>query len=248
MLGTKPFCYGSACIAFGLMTTPCLATFDETHPPHHAFNAQLLQPGEMQASVVGNLKYGVLDTLELGTQAAFLAFSSPRIWNISLKHRMFETPDSFTSFSAHSFFQTEGSDRVFASLHGIINSRPLGDNSQILSLGLFDGNLMSYSADSHYTVHLITPSIAFDKVLNKSWALSLVTLRPIYAFGELSSEEAGEGNLQVDFTKNQNNLAYSSATITYSSDHWNIEFGLVSLTTELLFLPYANLFWRFHAQ
>ncbi len=247
MAGTRLLWTGIGLTCMGATATPSFADFDKAHPPHHAFNAQLLQPGELQFSIAGNVKYGVLDTLELGTQAGFLMIATPPVWNLSLKHRMFETPDSFTSFTAHSFFQSEGSDRNFFSMHGIINSRPIGSSDFILSLGLFDANLISYSSDSNYTVHFLTPSIAFDAVLSKHWAVSLIGMKPVYAIGELNSEDSGEGNLQIDFTKNKNTLAYTTATVTYSGKSWNAEIGAFSFSTDLTFFPYLNLFWRFHA-
>ncbi len=234
--------------SFVFITKTGLAAFDAQHAPHHFFNAQVLDKGEAQVAISGNVKYGILPELEIGTQFALLTLPKPNIWNFALKHRMFETAESKTSFVSHSFYTKSGTTDAIASLYGIVNTREFLHPHSLLSLGLFDGLLIESQSQQSYNAHRLTPSIAWDWVIAKHWAMSLIVVKPIYALEQAQSVDAGELSKQVDFTKQQSEFAYSSATFTYSGDSFNFEFGAISPSTQLDFImPYINMFWRFHA-
>jgi|GEM_PF-6821475 hypothetical protein len=219
--------------------------FDVQNPPHHFFNAHLLPEGQSQIAVSGSLKYAVSDRWELGTQAWGYIFQPP-VFNLAIKHRMFTTERTLSSFNSHTFLLRTKNERNLVSMHGIVTTIAYGD-SHGMSLGLMDGLLMSFSKDTHSSLHLVTPVFAWDTILHRRWAITLVIARPVYAFGQFESSESGEGSLQIDFTK-QIKPAFGMLTTTLAWESFHLEFGIFSLSVERpLVTPYLNLFWRIGA-
>ncbi len=218
--------------------------FDSADSIHHLFNAHLLQPKEFQVSVYGNAQAGITPDLELGLQGLAYVIQPP-LWNFSLKHRMFTTNNFQTSFNSHTFFFPSGDDRLLLSLHGVITSYKITSH-QHLNFGLMDGLVMSFSQDGQSSLHLVTPVIGWDGVINSHLAYSATLLRPIFASEEQESQRFGEGNRQLDFTSGKAKPAFAMTTVIFSWGSLHIEAGAIYLSYEKnLTLPYANLFWRF---
>ena len=221
-----------------------LGEFDSPNSIHHLFNAHLLQPKEFQISLFGNAQAGVTESLELGTQGLGYVIVPP-LWNLSLKHRMFTEKNFRTSFNSHSFFFPSGADRLLMSLHGVITSYFVHRNHH-LNFGLMDGLVMAFSPDSQSSLHLITPVIGWDGVINSQLAFSVTLLRPVYATEEQESQRFGEGNRSLNFTEGEARPAFGMATAIWSFGSFHAELGAVYISYEnALVLPYANLFWRF---
>jgi hypothetical protein len=221
--------------------------FDSADSIHHLFNAHLLQPKEFQVSVYGNAQAGITPDLELGLQGLAYVIQPP-LWNFSLKHRMFTTSNFQTSFNSHSFFFTSGDERLLLSLHGVITSYKITSH-QHLNFGLMDGLVMSFSRDGGSSLHLVTPMIGWDGVINRHVAFSATLLRPIYASEEQESQRFGEGNREIDFTSGKAKPAFGMTTMIFSWRTFHFEVGAIYLSYEnALALPYANLFWRFPIQ
>ena len=114
-----------------LLTTMAHGEFSATSRPHHFFNAELLPKGDSMTSIIGNTKYGLFETTEIGTQGIYLALGTP---NLYLKHSMFEFENVKTSFVMHTFFATpEG----IVGAAEVITSFYLDDH-QTVSAGLLD--------------------------------------------------------------------------------------------------------------
>jgi hypothetical protein len=218
--------------------------FDSADSIHHLFNAHLLQPKEIQISVYGNAQAGITPDLELGLQGLAYVIQPP-LWNFSLKHRMFTTNNFQTSFNSHTFFFPSGGERFLISIHGVITSYKV-TNNQHFNFGLMDGLQMKFSRDEQSSVHLITPVIGWDGVINSHLAYSATLLRPVYASEEQESQRFGEGNRQLDFTSGKARPAYAMTTMIFSWGSFHLEGGFIHLSYEKnLSIPYANLFWRF---
>lgn len=218
--------------------------FDSADSIHHLFNANLLQPKEFQVSVYGNAQAGITRDLELGLQGLAYVIQPP-LWNFSLKHRMFTETNFQTSFNSHTFFFPSGDDRLLLSLHGVITSYKVTSH-QHLNFGLMDGLVMSFSQDGESSMHLVTPVIGWDGVINSHLAFSASLLRPVFATEEQESQRFGEGNRQLDFTSGKARPAFGMATFIFSWGSFHAELGAMYLSYEKnLTLPYANLFWRF---
>jgi len=218
--------------------------FDSADSIHHLFNAHLLQPKEFQVSAVGNAQAGITPDLELGLQGLAYVIQPP-LWNFSIKHRMFTTNNFQTSFNGHTFFFPSGDERLLLSLHGVITSYKFTSH-QHLNFGLMDGLIMSFSRDAQSSLHLVTPVIGWDGVINSHLAYSATLLRPIFASEEQDSQRFGEGNRQLDFTSGKAKPAFAMATLIFSWGSFHIEGGAIHVSYEKnLTLPYANLFWRF---
>jgi hypothetical protein len=218
--------------------------FDSANSIHHLFNAHLLQPKEFQVSVAGNAQAGITPDLELGLQGLAYVIQPP-LWNFSIKHRMFTTNNFQTSFNGHTFFFPSGDERLLLSLHGVITSYKFTTH-QHLNFGLMDGLIMSFSRDGQSSLHLVTPVIGWDGVINSHLAYSATLLRPVFASEEQESQRFGEGNRQLDFTSGKAKPAFAMATLIFSWGSFHIEGGAIHVSYENnLTLPYANLFWRF---
>jgi len=220
--------------------------FDSADSVHHLFNAHLLQPKEFQISAYGNAQAGITPDLELGLQGLAYVIQPP-LWNFSLKHRMFTEANFQTSFNSHTFFFPSGDDRLLLSLHGVITSYKF-TSRQHLNFGLMDGLIMSFNRDGQSSLHLVTPVIGWDGIINSHLAFSATLLRPIYATEEQESQRFGEGNRQLDFTSGKAKPAFGMTTFILSWGSFNLELGAIYLSYEqTLTLPYVNLFWRFQS-
>jgi hypothetical protein len=218
--------------------------FDSADSIHHLFNAHLLQPKEFQISVYGNAQAGITPDLEMGVQGLAYVIQPP-LWNFSLKHRMFSGTNFQTSFNSHTFFFPSGDDRLLLSLHGVITSYKFTSH-QHLNFGLMDGLVMSFNQDGNSSLHLVTPMIGWDGVINSHLAFSATLLRPVFASEEQESQRFGEGNRQLDFTSGKAKPAYAMTTMIVSWGSFHLEAGAIHLSyEENITLPYANLFWRF---
>lgn len=218
----------------------------EGKAPAHFFNAQGLTPGTYQINALSQVKVAISDDLELNTITAAYLFR-PTFWNIGIKHKMFKTERVLTSFNSHSFIFKSSSDLYMASLHGIVSSVSI-DNSHSLNFGLMDGLVMTFAPTTQSSLHLITPLIGWDWVRNRNWSLSAMFARPIYAIGQLVSDESGEGNLQIDFTRKNYNPGLGFISSSYVWDSYRLEMGAVYISIETgSFAPYLNFFWSFGA-
>lgn len=219
--------------------------FDEDHSPHSFFNAKLLEPGEYQISVAGQVKAGLNSEWELGTQTLAYAIT-PSLWNLSVKHKMFAGESYQSSFCSHSFVFQNQDGRALLSLHGVITSFAASQD-QSFNLGLMDGLAMNFGRESEASLHLISPVLGYDVILSRRWALSFVYIRPIFASEREESQRFGDGRRNFDFTSGKSHPGFAMATGTVSWSSLNLEFGLFYLSyKESFILPYANLFWRFH--
>ncbi len=213
-------------------------------PPGHFFNAYQLKTGTTEISALSQVKSAVHDELELNMFAgAYLL--KPTFWNLGLKHKMFQTDRALTSFNSHSFIFKNGPDLYLASLHGVVTSIQIkGD--QNLNLGLMDGLVMTFARTAQTSLHLITPLMGWDWVYSAHWSLAATFARPIYAIGQLESDDTGEGVLEIDFTKKNYNPGLGFLTASYSWNSFRLESGLVYLSVERgAVFPYLNLFWSF---
>ncbi len=221
-----------------------LGEFDSPASIHHLFNAHLLEPKEFQVSLFANAQAGVTESLEVGVQGLGYV-TLPTLWNFSLKHRMFTEANFRSSFNSHSFFFPNGADRLLLSLHGVITSYFVQPNHH-LNFGLMDGLVMAFSPDSQSSLHLITPVLGWDGVINSRLAFSVTLLRPVYATEEQESQRFGEGNRNLNFTEGKARPAFAMATAIWSFGSLHAELGAVYISYDnALILPYANLFWRF---
>ncbi len=228
-----------------LRSSSSWSNFDGADSMHHLFNAHLLAPKEFQVSVFGNAQAGVTSDLELGVQGLGYVIQPP-LWNFSLKHRMFTETNFQTSFNSHSFYFQSGADHLLMSLHGVITSYFVHRNHHF-NFGLMDGLLMAFNRDGESSLHLVTPVLGWDGVINSHLGFSATLLRPIYAAQQQESQRFGEGNRRLDFTNGNAHPAFAMMSGILSFGSFHLELGAIVLSYEsLITLPYANLFWRFH--
>lgn len=210
----------------------------------HFFNAALMPAGSYQLDSSTHLRAGLTPNWELSVIGLGLVFQ-PTFWNIGIKHRMFETESSRTSFNSHSLVFKNKSELWFASLHGVVTGI-FANAEHEFSIGLMDGLIMTFSPDVQSSLHLVTPVFAWDGALSRRWAISLIFARPVYAVGQLESEASGEGNLEIDFTQKNYNPGLGILTAKYSWNQASLEGGLLYLSaTFALYAPYINFAWRF---
>jgi len=242
-----------------LFFTTSFAAFGEREhrQPHHFFNAKLLDPYDHQISMVGNYKYGFSDTLELGTQGLFLL---GRGLNLSLKHQMFSGPSYQTSFTSHTLYfsnestrdhsekgtKTKVSTTVFASALGIVTSSQLQRNGY-LNWGLLDYFILYATSDDNIelNVHIISPLVGYDYVMNPSFSLSAVLAYPALMIGHLESDFA-DADIMLNLIQGIPpgiNPSLMFLTGTYTDGNFNVEGGLMFIGK--FSFPYVNLFWRF---
>ena len=238
-----------------------LADFSESSPLHHFFNARLLAPNELQVSIAGNVKFGISETFEIGSQGLGLIGEVP---NFSLKHQMFVGPTFETSFSGHFFWidldpnatnengdngdstdSSRGSSKMLLSMHGITSTFRM-DASQYINAGLFEIFMFDRSSEynSTSTLHILTPVIGYDLFISRQWAFSSILAYPVFAYVQLNSDLADiEGTLDlISGIPSNLNPSMVFLTLTRSWHEFNLEFGLFGVAGNLN--PYLNLFWR----
>lgn len=210
----------------------------------HFFNAALMPEGSYQIDASSHFRAGLTPNLEVSVIGLGLIFR-PTFWNIGIKHRMFETGGTRTSFNSHSLAFKNKSELWVASLHGVVTGFSINAHHEF-SLGLMDGLIMTFAPDVQSSLHLITPVLAWDGTLNRRWAVSLIFARPVYAVGQLESEATGEGNLEIDFTQKNYNPGLGFLTVKYSWSRASLEGGFVYLSAAFAaYTPYINFAWRF---
>jgi hypothetical protein len=252
------------CLYFGVAMAALhgqrsLADLSADQPAHHFYNAELLEPSEVQVSIIGNVKVGLVENVELGSNGLFLLSGLP---NLSLKHRMFEGDQFRTAFSSHLFMlsgasgsesdeSTSNSSSVndtntaFFGAAGVVTSTDIGAGRSI-NWGLYDFLIFGQVPliDIDVSAHILTPTLGLDVLLAKNFGMSLALAYPAYMHGSLNSEfieaelsfVAAGGDFGKIFTQ-------GFATFTVSAGSFNLEFGaarLLAVTT-----PYFNIFWRF---
>ncbi|MFW7380871.1 MAG: hypothetical protein ACOH5I_18795 [Oligoflexus sp.] len=219
-----------------------------SRPLHHFFNARLLQPKEAQVSVYGNAKIGVLENLELGTQLiGYLA--KPEIFNLSIKHRMFQGEGFQTSFNSHSIYFPGGENFSLGGLvsfHGVVTTWDLSQNS-FLNFGLYDLYLYLQTEEKTESVrgHIFAPMIGYDLEITRKWALSFVLVQPVYAFTQANTD-FGDIESELDFLQGgpeNSSLFFMTTIISWGSFHLEPGVFGAGKTSGL----YLNLFWRFYA-
>ncbi len=246
-----------------------MADISSTQRLSHWFNAHLLAEREAQVNVLGNVKFGLLPDLEIGTQAAMLGLlSSP---NFYVKHRMF-TGDAFTtSFVSHLYGlrlplsanpekddeanNAEGSanaagdtyhlDLLFGFV-GITTTHAL-DSKQDLSWGVYDIYLGFNDPylDIEGRIHAVGAGVSYDFILTPNIAFTGIVLIPAYANVAVESE-IGDivGNINMLTAQAKSSFAgLGMATVTFSGKTLNLEGGAIATPTVVR--PYINVFWRF---
>lgn len=240
------------------------AEFSEERPIHHFFNARLLAPKEYQISVVGNVKYGVNDELEIGTQGLLFLFGG---LNLAIKHKMFEQDDWTTSFVFHGVrMQTQeqaflaGSDDTdssgqpiaysvlrYITAAGIVTTYDLSPTA-FLNFGLYDFWLresVPAMDNSVGSVQSISLAVGFDHYLSRETAISVSYCHALWLLGEVTSDSS-DLELSVNTLTGlppSLNPSVGFATMTQSWDMLNIEGGLIFIALQPM--VYGNVFWRF---
>lgn len=234
----------AAALLFSLLL-PFSLKAETGRTPAHFFNAHQLRSGTLEANALSQIRWGVTDELEINT-LGFTYLVRPTLWNIGLKHQMFRTERSLTSFNSHSFYFKSGPDSWLISLHGLVSSYQISPDHS-LNLGLMDGLVLTFSPDSQASLHLITPLVGWDWIVAGPLSLSAMFARPVYAIGQLESDLSGEGNLEIDFTRKSYNPGLGFLTLQYAWKRTRLEVGTIYLAADAKgqFAPYLNFFWRF---
>ncbi len=229
---------------------------------HHMFNANLLDPGEIEVSVAGNGRIGLTEQLEIGTQgAASILFASP---NISLKHEMFRTSSFHTAFNAHLFYSrrqmpddplgadaasTEPSSEtmtIFLGYVGAMTTLPTTARNQF-SFGAYDFflRLSTDSDNAVMKIQALSPTIAYDHYFARKWGVTAALAYPAYILlsqdSDLATIDGAISFLEADSSAINPSLGFLTAT--YQANQTNIEFGMITIGSSGI--PYANVFWRF---
>ena len=215
---------------------------------HHFFNARLLQPKEVQISIFGNTKVGIVPELELGTQLTGYLFESS-IPNLAMKHRMFHGESFQTSFNSHSFYFPGGEQFSLGGLvsfHGIVTTLDLSPAS-FLNFGIYDLYMYLSNVDSDDSArgHIFSPMIGYDWSITSRWHFSAVLVQPVYAISQANTD-FGDIDSELDLLRGgAENSRLIFITTVISWDRFNMEPGIFSVggSTSL----YLNLFWRFYA-
>jgi hypothetical protein len=218
---------------------------------NHMFSARLLPPGTTQASIVGNIKFGISENLELGSWVFPVAVGLPLgQLNLALKHKMLESDNVQTSFVSHVFYIPHNSQSVTYLLPDISGYAGFMTTHQIRNdLDLHWGfyNLFfsaDVSDDLFVTGNAITSVLAADYYLGDYVTLSFSSMPIVYVSGQFI---APDGEAMISAFINPLKLAESQKTsvtmisATFNFSTTNIEIGqIISADTQ-----YINLYWRF---
>jgi hypothetical protein len=233
------------------------ADLSADRPLHHFYNAEILEPSEVQASIAGNVKVGLVENVELGSNGVLLLTGLP---NLSLKHRMFEGNHFRTSFSSHLFMfsgasgaesddtassSVKDTNTAFFGAAGVITSTDIGAGRSV-NWGIYDFLIFGQVplVDIDVSAHILSPTVGLDLLLARNFGMTLAIAYPAYMHGTLNSEFV-EAELNFvaagsDFGKV---FTQGFATFTVSAGSFNLEFGAAQLLTGTT--PYFNIFWRF---
>ena len=164
-------------------------------------SARLLPKGEKRFSILGNLRWGVSENWEIGSNLLLALGKTSALPNISIKHKMLTFGRHQTSFVSHSGFWfleqkqpilspngleeiSKSSGNGFGSLHGFMHTYDLQESgSQSLHLGF---QQMLLSSDFTLRRGISAPlksslwlesyrvSVGFDQHLGSDFALSML--------------------------------------------------------------------------
>jgi hypothetical protein len=236
-------------------------------PLHHMFNANLLHPGEYEASIVGNVRYGAIREAEIGTQAGALLFM--RAPNVSFKYEMFHGSNFRTAFNAHLFYSrsdlssktsTESDENdssltadepkaasSFLGYFGSVTTLAI-DSQDYFSFGIYDFFMRQgwHELSRALSIHAISPTVGFDKYFGRSWAITAAIAYPVYFLMRDESDLADiKGAISVlEASSTPINPSIGFLTATYQGQTTGFEFGALFLAGNGI--PYANVFWRFN--
>lgn len=223
-----------------------LAIIEDQSSIHHYFNANLLKEEERISSVYGNLRYGLTENWEIGTQSSLLLGN---IANVSLKHRMFRQTEFSTAFTSHSLLLpgTEEMSSVFVSLYGIVTDYYLND-SIALTGGLLD--LFAWGRNPNnqgLEFHCLSHTLGADIRLSSQWSLSLIGVLPTWGYMEALFNEA-DTYFHLDYYRGSKAFAaypgFAFISITRSWESLNLELGTWYFNPLKRPLPYINIFWK----
>jgi hypothetical protein len=218
---------------------------------NHMFSARLLPTGTSQASIAGNIKFGISDNLELGSWLLPIAASlNVGQLNLALKHKMLELENVQTSFVSHVFYIPHNSQSVtylvpdISGYAGFMTTHQIRDDLD-LHWGFYNLFVsIDSSNDLFMTGNAITSVLAADYYLGDYVTLSFSAMPIVYLSGEFV---APEGESMISAFINPLELAESQKTsltlisATFSISTTNIEIGRITS----LGRQYINLYWRF---
>lgn len=213
---------------------------------HHFFNANLLKQNEFQISILGNLKYGQSDNLEVGTQLA-TNFVLP---NFYVKHKMFDFESQKTAFVGHALV----GDENFFGIYGVVHSYAF-DPEQSANLGFYIGQVNKLpnisnlaQKDDVESIKQLNLSIGYDLDISSSIYFNANVFYPFYRLVDVENNSADvslQQNLPLSISSADRDL-YSRivtfSTVTFRFNNVLLECGLVGISTDVY--PYLNLFWR----
>jgi hypothetical protein len=217
---------------------PALSYSSRMEP--HFFNAHLIPRHKGQISIYGNAKAGVNNELEIGTHAVSLL----RLYNLSVKHQMFDLAKAKTSFTSHTFFYLpEKGETAITTLWGITTSWLIQSGWEIFG-GPFDLMLLTKGHRSSISdTHIFSAVIGSDAEVTRGITFTAFALLPIWGGAEMN-QDYGDLEAQVHFLKAKRYPGLLFASFTKHWDVFHLEAGAFSLTQNTKPIPYLNLYWR----
>ncbi len=231
------------------------AMITEDQPSQSFFNSHLLNDGEAQISILGTLEAGVSENLQLGTQGLIWLFRLP---NIFLKHRMFKTNTTQTSFTSFSLLQpktklahTEQTVEGVLSIHGVVTGYEVNER-----LTFNFGPMRFYSNSKHESevsngitrknqieIEAYAALLGLDFRRSEEWSFSAFVLLPLY-FDAIFIGDSTDGGFTLLPSSKLYNDGYFLAS-TYATRSWesfNLDIGFI-LAKQVY--PYFSAYWRF---